>query len=967
MTRKKWRNKVVSLSTTLILLVTMIPVLSFAGPSDIQKHWAQTTLEEWTTSGFASGYPDGTFRPDEMITRAEFMTLVNKVFYFTQENSINFSDVSVSDWYYSSVKKAVAAGYIKGYPDNTMGPNRSITRQEAAIIIAKVKGLELTSLNINNFSDASSIANWSRSYVGAVVNAGLMSGYPDGTFRPTDIIKRAEALVALNNAMSASYTAYDASGIYGPATGIENVANTVIIKSDGVTLQNMHITGDLIISEAVGTGSVTLNNVTVDGATYVRGGGVNSIYINGGKYNKVIVQKTSSGNVRIVAKNINDLEVVISESAAGQTVVLEGTFKKVQINAPNVTVKTQGETTIDEMTISSTAIGAKVDLGVNTVVKMMKINTKIHITGKGKIIKAEVSVDGVTFETQPTDGVVRVDFNTPVTPSTPSSGGGSSGGSGGNDGDDTVNVSGVSVLPTTMGLVVGGSTGTVTATVSPTNATNKSLTWTSSNLSVATVVNGVVTPVAVGTTNVVATSVANTSMSAICVVTVTEQAAIPTAVTLAVGSLNPVGGVNNVVIPAANGTDTTGFIAGWAAGTADKIKFTVTNGGLATSSITINGTPYTSGADYTVLSTSSASIVVTTSETGKTTVVRTFIVSVTSAPAVLATAPSAVTLAKGGSEDSVGNITNVSIPAEGATDNTGAIVDWVAATADKIKFTVTNVGLATSNITINGTPYTSGADYKVLSTSNVTVVVTTTETGKITATRTFIISVSPAALATSPSAITLAVGSANPVGAVTDVAIPVAGGTDNTGAVTDWSYMNADRIKFTVTNAPSTSSTIQINGSDYTSGVDHVIATSTSALTVVVTTTETGKTPAIRTFNISVTENPVQATTPSAITLAVGSMNPVGGVTNVAIPAAGGTDTTGAITGWVTGTNDKIKFTVTASGSGSETTNIQINGVNYYSGVDYTVASISNLSIVTVTRENGKATVVRNFTITVSP
>lgn len=956
MTKRKWKNKLVALSTTLILLVTMIPIISFAGTSDINGHWAETTIQEWISKGMAGGYPDNTFRPDAGISRAEFMTLVNKAFYFTQEQSINFKDVSFSDWYYSSIRIATAAGYIEGYPDNTMGPNRSITRQEAAIIIAKVKGLELSNLFLNDFSDASGIANWSRSYVNAVAKAGLMKGYPDGSFRPADIIRRAEALVALNNAIEDSYTVYDTAGIYGPASGIENVVNTVIVKKDGVTLQNLHITGDLIISEEVGYGNVTLNNVTVDGGTYVRGGGVNSIHINGGQYNKVTVQKTSSGNVRIVATNIDDLEVVISENAAGQAIILEGTFAKVQVNAPNMAVSTQGETTIGLMTISSTAIGASVDLGKNTVVKMMRINTALNVTGEGTIISAEVGVDNVTFETQPTNGVVRVDIDATTTPT---SGSTSSGG----HAASRVDVSGVSVLPT-MALIAGSTAGTITATVSPANATNKSLTWSSSNLAVATVANGVVTPVAAGTANVTATSVANTSMSAICVVTVTEQAAIPTSITLAVGSSNPVGGVNNVVIPSFGGTDTTGLIAGWVENTADKIKFTVIDDGAATSAIEINGVPYTSGTDYTVLSTSSASIVVTTSETGKTTAVRTFIVSVISDPAVLATAPSEVALAVG-SATPVGSVTNVAIPAASATDNTGDIADWITTTADKIKFTVTDVGAATSAITINGTSYTSGADYTVLSTSNVSVVVTTSEADKITTTRTFIVSVSPAALATSPSAVNLTVGSSNPVGSVTNVAIPVAGGTDNTGAVQNWSYMNADRIVFTVTDASATSSTIQINGASYTTGDDYIIATNISTLNVVVTTTELNKTSAIRTFNITVAENAVQAAVPSAINLTVGSTNPVGGVTNVVTPAPGGTDTTGAVTGWVTGTSDKIKFTVTPSGA--ENTMIQINDVNYTSGADYTITSTSALKIVTVTREANKATVVRTFTITVSP
>ena len=105
------------------------------------------------------------------------------------------------------------------------------------------------------------------------------------------------------------------------------------------------------------------------------------------------------------------------------------------------------------------------------------------------------------------------------------------------------------------------------------------------------------------------------------------------------------------------------------------------------------------------------------------------------------------------------------------------------------------------------------------------------------------------------------------------------------------------------------------------------------------------------------------ATVPSTINLEVGSVNPVGGVTNVAIPAAGDTDTTGAVTDWVTGTADMIKFIVTDGGSASSA--ITINTVPYMSGDDYTITSTSSLSIIVTTTEAGKVTGVRTFTVTV--
>lgn len=103
----------------------------------------------------------------------------------------------------------------------------------------------------------------------------------------------------------------------------------------------------------------------------------------------------------------------------------------------------------------------------------------------------------------------------------------------------------------------------------------------------------------------------------------------PVSVTLAAGTVLPVNGpVTNVAIPAVGGTDTTGQVAGWIDDTACTIRFTVVNGGAATSAITINGTTVTSGSNYTIQNTSDLVIQLTTSESGKLTAVRYFTVTV---------------------------------------------------------------------------------------------------------------------------------------------------------------------------------------------------------------------------------------------------------------------------------------------------------------------------------------------------
>lgn len=150
---------------------------------------------------------------------------------------------------------------------------------------------------------------------------------------------------ATNSVSFFGYTkTYDQKGTYGPAEGTQTIEGSVVVKADGVFLQNLIVKGNIIINEEVGNGDVTLNNIVVKGNTFVRGGGKDSIHINGGQYSKVTIEKVNH-QVRVVAVNVNRLKVVVSEDAAGEDIILEGKFDNVLVKAKNVNVTTNGETT----------------------------------------------------------------------------------------------------------------------------------------------------------------------------------------------------------------------------------------------------------------------------------------------------------------------------------------------------------------------------------------------------------------------------------------------------------------------------------------------------------------------------------------------------------------------------------------------------------------------------------------------
>ncbi|NPV91001.1 MAG: hypothetical protein HPY50_09540, partial [Firmicutes bacterium] len=231
---------------------------------------------------------------------------------------------------------------------------------------------------------------------------------------------------------------YDLEGVYGPASGTQTIEGSVEVKADGVTLQNMVIRGNLTICEEVGAGNVTLNNIVVKGDTFVRGGGKDSIHINGGQYSSFSIQNVD-GQVRIVAKDVNGLEVVISENAKGQEIILEGRFDSVVVDAQDVNITTQSQTTIGEVQVGANGTGATITLGQNTVVDKMVLDSQAEVKGSGTVKDAEVNADGVKFDKAPEkqSGTKPVSVSTPPPTTPPASGGGGGGGGGGGNTDTT--------------------------------------------------------------------------------------------------------------------------------------------------------------------------------------------------------------------------------------------------------------------------------------------------------------------------------------------------------------------------------------------------------------------------------------------------------------------------------------------------------------------------------------------------
>ena len=150
--------------------------------------------ETGTHKLYILGYEDNTFRPEGNMTRAEAATIIARLQGLSLANSArpNFIDVRTG-WYNGAINAVVNAGYMKGYPDGSFRPNGKITRAEFAQMI---KTIDKANTGMAPFADVK--GHWAEAAINQAYSNARITGYPDGTFRPNNHITRAEAVTVFN-------------------------------------------------------------------------------------------------------------------------------------------------------------------------------------------------------------------------------------------------------------------------------------------------------------------------------------------------------------------------------------------------------------------------------------------------------------------------------------------------------------------------------------------------------------------------------------------------------------------------------------------------------------------------------------------------------------------------------------------------------------------------------------------------
>ncbi|MGO4372971.1 S-layer homology domain-containing protein, partial [Paenibacillus sp. MCAF20] len=169
--------------------------------TDTSGHWASSYIEEAVKKGITKGYPNGTFRPNGNITRAEFaVMLMNGLKPDVQGSALGFKDkAAIGSWAVKAVSQAVQLGIISGYTDGTFQPAKNISHTEMAAMIVRASGLATPEVATTGYTDDAAIPQWAKKAVAAGKAHGILvvGGEDSQVFMPKALTTRAEAVSSI--------------------------------------------------------------------------------------------------------------------------------------------------------------------------------------------------------------------------------------------------------------------------------------------------------------------------------------------------------------------------------------------------------------------------------------------------------------------------------------------------------------------------------------------------------------------------------------------------------------------------------------------------------------------------------------------------------------------------------------------------------------------------------------------------
>lgn len=407
----------------LALFVAMSSCSGHSAWADSSSHWADSSLKKLSESGVMRGY-NGKLFPDRKITRAEFVSMVNRSFGFHEKGGKRFSDVKGTEWYAEDISIGNKQGYFAGSDNNQAQPTKALTREQALKMIngaLKIEEIEGENLDMR---DGRKFSNWARGAINASLKKGFASGFPDGTFRPQQPVTRAEIASILDKAAG---TMIHTSGTHT----LGQVQGNVTISAPDVNLVNTIVMGDLYVTEGLDLGALSLNGVKVLGEVIVSGGGEDqgggrSLDIRNSVINKLIVDRydktkltvktdsqstigellfKTSGYVETPADSLSGVNKIVLEGEK-TNLDLAGNFSVVHIRGIDNRISVE-KGKVQNFYIDEVSLKAKLQVQKNAMIEHLYLDSLSDVIGEGEIRHLSVNKDGSKVQQLPENIEIR--------------------------------------------------------------------------------------------------------------------------------------------------------------------------------------------------------------------------------------------------------------------------------------------------------------------------------------------------------------------------------------------------------------------------------------------------------------------------------------------------------------------------------------------------------------------------------
>jgi hypothetical protein len=399
-------------TTSLVPLAMPAPTLAQGTFSDVQSSWARDCITELTRKGIISGYPDGSFRPDAPVTRAEFASMVGKAFPNAARvrTAARFVDVPSNYWAFSAISVASQTGFLSGYPGGVFNPSQNIPR--AQVLVSLTSGLNYTptqpvNATLASFSDASAIPTYAQTGIAAATEKRLVVNYPNvQLLNPNQLSSRAEvsaflcqALVGTGQVAEVVPAQYIAGGgavaqqqaqvVAGTPIRVKYAAAQKVVVAPNETA-DLTLTVVQNVRNSQGTIAIPVGSQIIGQLQPVNGGSqfvARTLVINGQQY-----ALNASSNVIGTTRDARDpnLLKVLGGAAlgSGAAALITGLTGNRHITAGNVLLGTTigGAAAANQgrnvgSAIRDAAIGAAISAGVSGLTGNRTITPKKVITG----------------------------------------------------------------------------------------------------------------------------------------------------------------------------------------------------------------------------------------------------------------------------------------------------------------------------------------------------------------------------------------------------------------------------------------------------------------------------------------------------------------------------------------------------------------------------------------------------------